>query len=306
MIFNLKNMNTLIKLTLCISVFSFSSMIFSQQNGKLDIIDRDVPQRYALSSIGLTNPIYRDFATSPLFYSGIGIEISRAWMKRSEERERNFGIGFGISFQTARIPESNFIQPGSIAGFGKFDIFYQELWKIEALSDSKNNTKVGGVILVTQNIRGNPELQNNILGLENISNLMASAQWTRDISRTENKILNLWLWKPTLKPVKRDLRFLLNVGVLNFNYRPGYAYAYDSELNGMETNPVKWAYSNFKWSLNGWRIKTQLEYIQYMPNGNARSLSYVWEASNVPGKFENFQMAIHQLRYTVYFNCKKR
>jgi hypothetical protein len=284
-----------------------SFLSFSQESDNLKKPENNSPiNLYALFSIGITNPIYRDFATSPLFYEGIGIEISRTWMKRSEERERIFGIGFGISFQTARIPESDFIQPGSIAGFGKFDLFYQELWKLDILSDNKNNTKIGGAILTTQNVRGNPDLQNNTLGLENISNIMASAQWTRDITRTETKQLNFWIWKPNLNPVKRDLRFLLNVGVLNFNYRPGYAYAYDSELIGMETNPVEWAFSNYKWSMNGWRIKTHLEYIKYLPKGNARSWSYVWEAAHTPGKFEDFQMASHQLRYTIYFNSNKR
>jgi hypothetical protein len=297
-------MNKLIKPFLLLFLFgSFQS--FSQERDSLS--ETQLPKEiYTTFSFGLTNPIYRDFATSPLFYSGIGIELNSARLMRSEKRESLFEVGIGISAQTARVPKSDFIQPGSFAGYGKFQIFYQELWKIEALSDIKYNTKVGGAIVSTQNVRANPDLQNNTMGLENISNLMASAQWSLDVSRTETKQLNLWFWKPTLKPVKRDLRILLNVGVLNFNYRPGYAYSYDSELNGMETNPVEWAFENYKWSLNGWRLKTQVEYIKYLPNGNATSLSYVWEAAHAPGKFEDFQMASHQLKYTIYFHAKTK
>jgi hypothetical protein len=300
-------MNKYIKLPILFLLLLFSTQAISQERDSSNYTVIVQPTNYyTLLSFGLTNPIYRDFATSPLFYNGIGIDLSSAWLKRSDKRERIFEMGLGISAQSARVPESNYIQPGGFAIYGKFDLFYQELWKLEVLSDAKNNTKVGGAIVSTQNIRGNPGLQNNAMGLENISNLMASAQWTRDISRTKEKQLNLWIWKPTLKPVKRDLRFLLNVGVLNFNYRPGYAYSYDSEINGSDTNPVEWAFSNYKWSLNGFRLKTQLEYIKYLPNGNARSWSYVWEAAHAPGKHEAFQMASHQIRYTIHFHTKKR
>lgn len=296
-------MNKYISKFLSVIIICTSSLTYSQER---DSLPNSPINYYTLLSVGLTNPIYRDFATSPLFYSGVGIEISASSLKRSNNRERLFEVAFGISAQNARVPQSSYIQTGSFGGYGKFNVFYQVLWKLEELSNSKNNIKIGGAINITQNIRANPDLQNNTLGLENISNLMASAQWTRDISRTEDRELNLWLFKPTLKTAKRDLKFLLNVGVLNFNYRPGYAYAYDSEINGMETNPVEWAFANYKWSLNGWRLKTQLEYVKYLSNGNARSWSYVWEAATAPGKFEDFQMASHQLRYTIYFNTKTR
>lgn len=300
-------MNKRIKTPLLLLLLLVSAQVYSQERDSISITEEKAPINYYTQfSLGLTNPIYRDFATSPLFFSGIGIDLNTTWLKRSDKRERIFEFGFGISAQSPRVPESDFIQPGGMGGFANFRFFYQELWKLDFLSNAKNNTKVGGAFIMTQNVRANPALQNNAMGLENLTNLMASAQWTRDISRTETKQLNLWLFKPTLQPVKRELRFLLNVGVLNFNYRPGYAYSYDSEMNGMETNPVTWAFSNYKWSLNGWRLKTQLEYIKYLPNGNARSLSYVWEALHAPGKHEAFQMASHRIQFTIYFNTKTR
>ena len=300
-------MNKLITPLLLFSLLLFSTKAFSQDRDSLITIENESPiNYYTLLSGGITNPIYRDFATSPLFYNGIGLNLNASWLKRSDKRERIFESEFGISAQSARVPKSNFIQPGGLAGFGYLSFFYQELWKLEALSNAKNNTKVGGAFITTQNVRVNTALQNNAVGVENLTNLMASAQWTRDVSRTKTKQLNLWLFKPTLQPVKRDLRFLLNVGVLNFNYRPGYAYSYDSEMDGMETNPVSWIFSNYKWSLNGFRLKTQMEYIKYLPNGNARSWSYVWEAVHAPGKFEAFQMASHRLQYTIHFNTKTR
>lgn len=280
---------------------------YSQERESLDTVKTESPINfYTQLSIGLTSPLYRDFATSPLFYRGLGIHLSTAWQKRSDKRERIFKVAFGFSALTPRVPKSKLIQPGGLAFYGRVDFYYQQLWKLEALSNEKNNLKIGGAVNITQNIRANPALQNNTMGLENISNVMASAQWTLDISRTKTKQLNLWLFKPTLKPVKRELRFLVNVGVLNFNFRPGYAYAYDSELNGMDTNPVSWAFSNYKFSMNGWRVKTQLEFIKYLPNGNARAWSYVWEAANAKGKYEPFQMASHRIQFTLYFNTKTR
>ena len=307
-------MNKPIKVFLILLLLSLSMQTFSQERDSihptrdsLSPTENEFPSYfYSLLSVGLTHPLYRDFATSPLFYDGIGIALSNAWLRRSDKRERIFQIELGISAHSARVPKSKFIQSGAMGLYGNLSLFYQQLWKLEALSNKRNNTKIGGSVIITQNVRANPSLQNNAMGLENISNLMASAQWTLDVSRTKTKHWNLWLFKPVLKPVKRDLRFLLNVGVLNFNYRPGYAYSYDSEINGTDTNPVSWAFSNYKFSLNGFRFKTQLEYIKYLPNGNARSWSYVWESAHAPGKHESFQMASHRIQYTIHFHTKKR
>ena len=261
---------------------------------------------YRQFSQSLLIPVYRDFATSPLFYNGVGFNSSPGWLKRSNARERLIQFGTGFSAMTAKIPESDFIQPSSEAIFFNINLRYHQLWKLGPLSNEKDNIKVGGTLISSQNFRTNTSLQNNALGLENITNLMASAQITRDISRKEPRQLNLWLFKLTLKPVKRDLRFLFNAGILNLNHRPGYVYSYKSEIVGLETNALSWVLSNYKWSLNGWRFNTEFEYITYLPNGNAHSWAYVWDAAHAPGKHEAFQMASHQFRYTYYFYTKSR
>ena len=280
---------------------------YTQEKSNLDVPDTLSPINYYTQlSLGLTSPIYRDFATSPLFYRGVGINLSSAWLKHSEAKERIFKMDLGFSAMSALVPESDFINLSGSATLVNLNLYYQRLWKLESFSNTKNNLKVGGVAVTSQNIRLNNSLYNNALGLENISNVMASAQFTRDISRIEPKQWNLLIFKPILKPVKRDIRFQLNVGVLNFNYRPGYAYSYDSEIIGTETNPLTWAFSNYKWSMNGWRLNTQIEYIEYLANGNARSWSYIWDAAHAPGNFEAFQMASHRIQYTLYFHSKKR
>lgn len=281
---------------------------YSQDDQAKSISTESLPvtNYYRQFTTGVNIPLYRDFATSPLFYKGIGLQLQTAWLKRSDLLERSFEIGLSYSTLSAQIPKSNFIQPSAGSNLIQLNLRYVRLWKLNSFSNAKNNIKLGGIVHVTQNVRINQYLQNNMLGFENISNIMVSGQITRDISRKEARKFNLWLFKPTLKAVKRDLRFQFNAGILNFNYRPGYAYSYVGELAGTETNSFYELLSNYKWSLNGWRLNTQMEYITYLPNGNARSWSYVWDAVNAPGKYEIFQMASHQIRYTYYFQTKKR
>ncbi len=296
-------MNKLKKVSLLILLLLVSTLAYNQEKDSVDLFKSKPPSNfYSQLSIDFTSPLYRDFATSPLFYRGLGINLNTAWLRRSDKRERIFKIELGFSALIPRVPKSNFIQSGGLAYFGNLTLYYHQLWKIEPLSNEKFNLKVGGALIITQNIRANPALENNAFGLENLSNLMATAQVTMDISRIAPKVYKRF----TLKPVNRELRLLVNVGVLNFNYRPGYAYSYDSEMNGTKTKPVAWAFSNYKLTLNGWRINTELEFIKYLPNGNARGWSYIWEAAHAKGRYEPFQMASHRIQYTLYFHSKKR
>lgn len=300
---NIKKFNFFLVIMIC-CCFNYKAISNESDNNQFEEITSGT-NHYLQFGIGGNGSLLRDYATSPLFYDGLGLNTHTAWLKRSDERERLFEIGFaGIGYQ-ARIPENQLIQPYSTSVLGQFNLRYLQLWKIKNWSNNLYNVKVGGAIQTTQNIRTNFDLGNAGFGIENISNLLASGQVTRDISRTKTKELDLWFFKPILKPLKRDIRFQMNIGILNLNYRPGYAYVYDSEIIGIETDILSWVFANYKWSLNGYRINTELEYITYLPNGNARSWSYVWDIANAPGKYETFQMASHQIRYTYYFHTKK-
>jgi hypothetical protein len=277
----------------------YISNAYSQQSAIAD--STNISTKYRQIGIGFINPIYRDFATSPLFYRGTGANIKYAGLKRSIMRERLFEIAFGYALVNAKIPKSKFFQPIASGSLMQLNIRYQQLWRLQKISSQKNNIKIGGTVQVTQNLRKNPYLSNNSTAFDNISNIMLTGQIKRDVSRKEKRKLNLWIFKPTLKAVKRDLKFQFNAGILNFNYRPSYAYIYLDEINGSKTKPIGWSIRPYRWSLNGWRFNTEIEYIKYLPNGNSRSWSYVWDALNAPGKFEKFQMASHQIRFTYYF-----
>jgi hypothetical protein len=261
--------------------------------------------RYWQSSIGLSNPSYRDFATSPLFYRGVGFNISTGWLKRSAKKERLFDMLLSAAPMSANIPTSNYLKRAVTSTFVQMSLRYVQLYELKSLSKQKNKYKAGFALHATQNFRMNRFLQNNATGVENVSNVMLTGQVMRDVSRSSEKKVNLLFFKPTLKPVKRDLRFQLNVGVLNFNYRPGYAFAYEGYLTS-NTSPLLWILNNYSWSLNGWRTQGELELLTYLEGGNARSWTYVWSAMHIPGKFENFQMAMHQIKYTVFFQRTKK
>jgi hypothetical protein len=261
--------------------------------------------RYWQSSLGLSNPVYRDYATSPLYYSGVGFNINTGWLKRSAKKERLFEMLISAAPTSAKIPASNYLERSVTSTFTQFSMRYLKLYELKSLSKGTSHYKVGFALLSTQHFRTNKFLQNNALGIENISNVMLAGQYMRDVSRKSEKKVNLLFFKPTLKPVKRDLRFQLSVGVLNFNYRPSYAFAYEGYLTS-NTNPLSWILNNYSWSLNGWRTQGELELLTYLEGGNARSWSYVWSAMHVPGRFETFQMAVHQIKYTVFFQRTKK
>ena len=142
------------QISLVVILFLFGSKVAAQDTVGLFRTDNySTIDYYTELSFGLVKPLYRDFATSPLFYSGVGINLNFARLRRSDARERIFDVGLGFNVLSAKVPSSNFIQAGASGMFGHMDLYYHELWKIKQLSDEKYNLKVGGALLVTQNVR---------------------------------------------------------------------------------------------------------------------------------------------------------
>ncbi|MFN4299786.1 MAG: hypothetical protein ACK4EX_08670 [Thermaurantimonas sp.] len=249
---------------------------------------------------------YRDFATSPLFYSGPGLVLSTYNSDRSAQRDQMLDLRFGFYSAFAMVPESSVLSSMTTATLSQVQVYYHYLMGIGRISNDQWNFKAGPSLVITQNIRINPALLNNALGLENLTNLMVTGLVTRDISRMRERRLNLYLFKVTLPERRRELRAQLNIGVLNFNFRPGYAYTYDAEIIGTETSPLEWALANYRWTMNGWRLQTRLEWLWYLHNGNAFCLLYEWDALHAPGRHEAFQMAIHNVGFAYYFERKIR
>lgn len=249
---------------------------------------------------------FRDFATSPLFYSGPGLLLSTSNYSRSSRRDQQLDLNFSFYSAFDNAPKSNDLDRVNISTLSTFQIYYHYLYKLKKLSSETWNFKAGPSLVITQNIRLNPGLFNNALGLENISNIMASGLVTGNISRVQARDINFYFFKIHLPRRTREIRMQLNAGVLNFNFRPGYAYAYDAEIIGTQTSPLEWILANYSLSVNGWRFQTRIEWLWYLHNGNAFSLIYNWDALHAPGRYEAFQIAVHNIGFAYYFERKIR
>ncbi|KEO71769.1 hypothetical protein [Anditalea andensis] len=262
--------------------------------------------RFLQRSIGIVIPVYRDFATSPLFYSGAGFHIGYGWLRQNRKKDFLIEIDLNGSIVIANAPRSDFFQSITPAFFINLGSYAHYLHRIERLSNDKNSIKLGAALNLTQNIRINPELQNAAMGLENLANLMVAGRLNRDISRLVPIPFKFLFVQTTLQPVRRYVDIQANIGLLNLNRRPGYAYVYHNEWDGTDTDPASWVLDAYKWSLNGWRLGTRLEYSWFKPSGNGRKISYLWDAAHAPGRHEAFQMASHTLQYTLIINNNKK
>ena len=249
---------------------------------------------------------FRDFATSPLFYSGPGLLLSTSVHEKSARHEQQLDLMFGFYSTFDEAPKSSVLNGISTSTLGSVHIYYHYLFGLHKIGSDKWNFKVGPSLIITQNFRINPSLFNNSLGLENITNLMVSGAATYNISRNQERTLNLYLFKIHLPKRTRELRMQLNTGFLNFNFRPGYAYSYDAEMIGTETSPLTWVFANYRLSVNGWRLQSRIEWLWYLHNGNAFSLIYNWDSLHAPGRYEAFQMAAHNVGFAYYFERKIR
>ncbi len=262
--------------------------------------------RYSLRNLATNYTLFRDFATSPLFYRGGGLSFGYGWLNTNINRERLIELDFAGNITFAKTPKSNYFQTASSSFLFAVNGYFHYLQTVKKISKSKNNIRFGGAILNTQNIRINSSLMNASAGLETFINLMFSAKIERDISRSTVKDFKLLFIKKQLHPVKRKIAFQLNAGVINLNRRPGYAYVYDSELDGTKTNGISWIFDAYQWSLNGWRFGTRIEFSRYRPSGNGKKIAYLWDVAHAPGKFEPFQMATHRIQYTLIINNNRK
>ncbi|MBN2263828.1 MAG: hypothetical protein JW735_12985 [Prolixibacteraceae bacterium] len=248
---------------------------------------------------------FSDFATSPLNYLGFGGSGAANWKWQTQSRQHFMGIDFFSGMAIANAPLSSYFQPNNSSTVTSFTFSDQHLFPIlKPKLPNFLNLSVGGKIISTSFFRSNSSFQNNGTGFESLLNLMLSGKATVDISRKEAWTLDLFLFEKTFKPKERYLSFGFDAGLLNMNLRPSYSYLSMLEFNGSETSPISLLLGDHSWSLNGWRMNTCFEYTRYRKNGNGYKWAYLWDAAYVPGKFENFQIATHSLRYTLIVNLK--
>jgi hypothetical protein len=243
-------------------------------------------------------------ATSPLFYSGAGINGNISWLWIHPKNETYTELSITSANTAAYMPLSNILQGYSGSTFMSGSIYLHTLFTVPFNYDDKLTIKAGGAITNTWNIRSNPSLFNNGFGMESFANLSLSTKGIYDVSRKNIVIKDYYFFTRTLFPAKRQIGFQLNIGLLNLNYRPGYAYNADIALDGTNTNPLAFLLDGHKWTINGYRLGTRLYWEQFTPNGNGHRWSYIWDIAQAPGRFEPFEMATHKIQYTLMFRNK--
>ncbi len=285
-----------------LAVIPFFTVLAQTPDSTYSDIDQWVKNKYLLRGTGIVNINYRDMATSPLTYRGLGFSTFSGSIDQTGQKEFCFLTDLSIGATLTFSPLSDYFpSPSSSVYFG-LTLYSHLLYNIPQLSTNIFNTKMGGALVSTTNMRQNSQLQNNSAGFESLLNLMFSGKTTADVSRRKTIVRDFIFFERTYKPVKREVSFMMNIGLLNLNYRPGYAYISETRLDGSETNLLNYFLNSHSWRINGWRLQSELGYTVYRPSGNARRWSYVWDAANVPGGFEKFQMATHSIKFTYLIN----
>ncbi len=258
---------------------------------------RKLRAKYINVGVGTGGAVFRDFATSPLFYRGSLSTFSLSYLSADKYKETEAGAAFSPGFFLA---SSNDNLTTSL--LFKFNFFYSQLHRLKVLSNDKFNTKVGFMVDNFSNVRINRQLMNNALGLEFFMNAFGSVKVTKDISRKEIKHKKFLFIKYRLKPKKRKLSFRLNVGILNNALRNGYVYIDQSALLN-KFDPL--AAHELK-TLSGIRLRTELNFTRFLKNKNGIRLSYVWDACKTTDFTDNFEMAYHIVKFSFLFNLNNR
>ncbi len=275
------------------------SIVFSQDKipelSKKEI--RKSRPTYLGIGLGLNFSNFRDFATSPLVYSGALILLDGSWQRIDENRESEMGISYSSGNCSNSYNEHIATSSVKIVA-----LYYSQLYKIDKLEFWKTNVKLGGIINFNGNLRINSSLQNNALGLELIPTLSGSIKLTKDISRTKIKNKKFLFIKYKLEKRTRTLSFRMNVGLLNSSYRNGYAYIGQSSI--LNDAKVFDGYA-FKMS-SGFRMSSALDYTISLRNKNKIKMSYIWDAYKTGGDLDKLEMASHTIAFTFLFNTNNK
>lgn len=284
------------KKTLFILFITFFSLVRGQvQDSLTRSQQRKIRPTYLVLSAGLNRSIFRDLATTPLFYRGVIPAFSIDYTKIDNRREGDFGI-----YYTAGNHSYDVIPNKDKSKLWSLTFDYSKLYYLPKLSNQKWNYKMGAKILSTTNFRINELLGNNGYGYESFGNVLFCQKLTRNISRINEKNKSFWFIKYHLKPRKRELSCQFNIGVLNNYIRNGYVYLGQSVV----INDFKLFDDYALGILKGIRMNSAINYRYYLKNNNALQISYNWDALSTKGVQNRFEMAGHKLTFSLLFNLK--
>lgn len=279
-------------------ILSFGTL--AQELEQSGWVARDTSARATFIELGVGVKLgtFRDFATSPLIYSGPGIHAKIGRNKKNNifETDANFIMAAG-SYSSLIENEVHY------SSINTFTLNYSYLRGIRNWNTAKCKFLVGGMLSAMGNYRFNEALMNNNLGIEAFINLQAAAKVILDISRTEQKNKKLLFIKYSLFPRSRSLTYQFNVGVVNSSYRNGYAYI----SQGAITNRDGWnIFDNHELRVfSGAKISSSLAYEISLNNGNRVKLAYDWEAYKTGGDLDVFEMSNHLISLALLFKTNR-
>ncbi|WKN40561.1 hypothetical protein [Tunicatimonas pelagia] len=257
----------------------------SERSGLSKKERRKLRPAYIGVNVGTNRIKFRDFATSPLFYEGWTTYVGASWLKADRYRESEAALTYSFGN-----PKTDFNENATSSNFNRFELFYSQLYQVGAWSNSNFTTKVGGMFNTTGNLRANPKLGNNALGLEAFPTLFFSFKLTKEMSGSAKNAR------------RQNLSLRVNTGIINAAYRNGYIY-YPGQ--GTEVNEPN-TFENYELNVSGFRASTGLDYTRYLRNKNALQISYIWDTYHTGGDLDRFEMANHTLKFALLFNTNNQ
>lgn len=247
---------------------------------------------------GMGPSVYRDKATSPLFYRGVSLYGTLNLLEITGRKETLFGFEMTPGISTAEVAETD----AGESLFNSVSFLHTRLYQLPRWSDGSWNFKLGGSAIATGNLRLNEELRNNSVGLEAFANLMAAFKVSRDVSRLRGKHKKLAFINYRPRPRRRSLSYQLNIGVWNNSLRNGYAYL---DHSGVVNDPQVFGDYDLR-VFSGMRFSSELNYTLHLTGArnNAVRISYLWDALSTPRDPHAFNMARHVVRLTLLYNTK--
>lgn len=224
--------------------------------------------------IGVGGISFRDEATSPLIYRGLAFSFSRSTVKRSPNRESIFTFRpmLGATF-------SNVNSEFDLGGILSFDVLYTYLRPVKKLSFSDVSVLVGGTLDMTTVTRFNPSFQNNSVGYDFFPTLMGSVKLRKafvgkSIFGDPFSFLEMFRFFKAKPLVHQELTFQMDVGIINTNYRNGYAYTIHAPFHN---STDVFSGHEFHW-FSGFRIRSNISYLVFSNKSkNGVKLTYYWE-----------------------------
>ncbi len=246
---------------------------------------------YIKLTTGLQQGSFRDWATSPLPYSGPLRYFALSQQDLDFRRESSLTL----SYSAGKL-RSDFNQHLDQSEVNLFALNYQELFLLPFLHSDRFQLKVGATLEANVNVRDNEALFNNSQGVEGMASITGTFKATLDLSRKVSKTLQFLFIRQSLQPRRKLLAWYFKLGLLNATYRNGFLYTGHAPIINSDDFFADYELQFF----SGFRLSSHVDYTIYLSNENAFQFSYQWQAYRT-GNLQAFEMAQHTLSFSFLF-----